>query len=123
MSQLFQCNIWYNTFLIQTGIVPLCDMLYTEPHAIITLPAQRTHEAAREGVVPLCEVNLWNPRESRETPHSGLMRQPTKEGPVSGILATVKLECKSFETMGAAGCLKSIPVFLRIGFAWSMNPL
>ena len=55
---------------------------------------------------PLCEDSLWNPRESRETPHSGLMRQPTKEGPVSGILATVKLECKSFESIGAAGCLK-----------------
>ena len=37
-------------------------------------------EAAREGIVPLCEVDMWNPKESPESPHSGLMRQPTKEG-------------------------------------------
>ena len=55
-------------------------VLYTEPQAIITLLAQRTHEAAREGIVPLCEVDMWNPKESPESPHSGLMRQPTKEG-------------------------------------------
>ena len=84
--------------------------------------AQRTHEAAREGVVPLCEVSLWNPRESRETPHSGLMRQPTKEGPVSGILATVKLECKGFESTCAADCLKSIPVQVLSGLPWEAFP-
>ena len=97
------------------GPVPLCEC--------DTWIAQQTHEAAREGTVPLCEDDLWKPEDTPQSSHSGLMRQPTKEGPVSGILATVKLECKSFETMGAAGCLKSIPVFLRIGFAWSMNPL
>ena len=59
----------------------LCEMLYTEPQAITTVPAQRTHEAAREGFVPLCEDSLWNPRESLESPHSGLVKQPTKEGP------------------------------------------
>ena len=37
-------------------------------------------EAAREGIVPLCEVAVWNPKESPVSPHSGLMRQPTKEG-------------------------------------------
>ena len=90
MSQLFQRVIWYNTFLIQAGIDPLCDMLDTEPRAIITLPAQRTHEAAREGVVPLCEDGLWNPRKSLESPHSGLMRQPTKDGPVWNIKNTLR---------------------------------
>ena len=71
------------------NIVPLCEMLYTEPQAITTVPAQRTHEAAREGFVPLCEDSLWNPRESLESPHSGLMRQPTKEEPVWNSLGTV----------------------------------
>ena len=61
-------------------------MLDTEPRAIITLPAQRTHEAAREGVVPLCGDSLWNPNEPLDSPHSGLMRQPTKEGPACDVL-------------------------------------
>ena len=64
--------------------------LYTEPKAHIQLLAQRTHEAAREGTVPLCEDDIWNPKDTPESPHSGLMRQPTKEEPVkdldSGIL-------------------------------------
>ena len=61
-------------------------MLATEPHAIITLPAQRTHEAAREGVVPLCRDNLWNPQHAPGSPHSGLMRQPTTDGSACEIL-------------------------------------
>ena len=44
------------------------------------VPAQWTHEAAHEGTVPLCEDDIWNPNEHPESPHSGLMRQPTKEG-------------------------------------------
>ena len=47
------------------------------------LCAQRTHEAAHEGTVPLCEDDTWNPKDAPGSPHSGLMRQPTKEGPVS----------------------------------------
>ena len=27
--------------------------------------AQRTHEAAREGIVPLCEDDIWNPKNPR----------------------------------------------------------
>ena len=70
-------------------ILFLCARFYTEPETHNRLPAQRTHEAAREGFVPLCEDSLWNPRESLESPHSGLMRQPTKEGPVWNSLGTV----------------------------------
>ena len=90
--KLFQRVIWYNTFLIQAGIDPLCDMLDTEPRAIITLPAQRTHEAAREGVVPLCGDSLWNPNEPLDSPHSGLMRQPTMEGPVWDIFQGTRIK-------------------------------
>ena len=48
--------------------------------------AQRTHEAAREGNVPLCGDNIWNPQHPPWSPHSGLMRQPTKEGPACDVL-------------------------------------
>ena len=49
----------------------------------IRLLAQRTHKAAREGTVPLCEGDLWNPRESPQVPaqwtheaaHEGRFRQ------------------------------------------------
>ena len=44
--------------------------------------AQGTHEAAHEGTVPLCKDDIWNPKEHPESPHSGLMRQPAREGPV-----------------------------------------
>ena len=44
--------------------------------------ARWTHEAAREGTVPLCGDDIWNPRTSLASPHSGLMKQPTKEGSV-----------------------------------------
>ena len=37
-------------------------------------------EAAREGIVPLCEDDSWNPQDAPGSPHSGLIRQPTKEG-------------------------------------------
>ena len=47
--------------------------------------ARWTHEAAREGTVPLCGDDIWNPRTSLASPHSGLMKQPTKEGSVSEI--------------------------------------
>ena len=47
--------------------------------------AQRIHEAAREGTVPLCGDDIWNPQTSFASPHSGLMKQPTKEGSVSEI--------------------------------------
>ena len=47
--------------------------------------ARWTHQAAREGTVPLCEDDIWNPKETLESPHSGLNRQPTKEWPVSRI--------------------------------------
>ena len=43
--------------------------------------ARWTHEAAREGTVPLCGDDIWNPQESLASPHSGLMKQPAKEGP------------------------------------------
>ena len=43
--------------------------------------ARWTHEAAREGTVPLCGDDIWNPQKSLASPHSGLMKQPTKEGP------------------------------------------
>ena len=45
--------------------------------------ARWTHEAAREGTVPLCGDDIWNPQTSLVSPHSGLMKQPTKEGSVS----------------------------------------
>ena len=51
------------------------------------------------------------------------MRQPTKEGPVSRILDTVsvsvsiKLECHSCESIGAAGGLERIPVQVLSGVA------
>ena len=51
------------------------------------VPAQWTHEAAREGTVPLCEDAKWKPAHTQESPHSGLMKQPTREGSVSRILA------------------------------------
>ena len=35
-------------------ILFLCARFYTEPETHNRLPAQRTHEAAREGFVPLC---------------------------------------------------------------------
>ena len=66
-------------------------IVYGYFEADITLLAQRIHEAAREGTVPLCGDDIWNPRESPEYPHSGLIRQPTTEGPVSGILDTVRV--------------------------------
>ena len=47
--------------------------------------ARWTHEAAREGTVPLCGDDIWNPQTSLASPHSGLMKQPTKEGSVSEI--------------------------------------
>ena len=43
--------------------------------------ARWTHEAAREGTVPLCEDAKWKPAHTQESPHSGLMKQPAKEGP------------------------------------------
>ena len=43
------------------------------------------HEAAREGIVPLCEDDVWNPKDAPASPRSGLMRQPTKEGSVWNI--------------------------------------
>ena len=46
------------------GILFLCARLYTEPKTHIRLLAQRTHEAAREGTVPLCEDDIWNPKET-----------------------------------------------------------
>ena len=58
-----------------------CPRLYTEPKTHIKLLAQRTHEAAREGIVPLRGDDIWNPEDTPESPHSGLVRQPTKEGP------------------------------------------
>ena len=50
--------------------------------------AQGTHEAAREGIVPLCEDDTWNPKET-EFFAQGFMRQPTKEGPVSKVLKAI----------------------------------
>ena len=43
--------------------------------------ARWTHEAAREGTVPLCGDDIWNPQNSLASPYSGLMKQPAKEGP------------------------------------------
>ena len=43
--------------------------------------ARWTHEAAREGTVPLCGDDIWNPQTSLVSPHSGLMKQPAKEDP------------------------------------------
>jgi len=43
-----------------------------------TLP-QRTHEAARESIVPLCEDGVWKPTALLKSSHRGLMRQPTKD--------------------------------------------
>ena len=53
--------------------------------------APRTHEAAREGTVPLCEDDTWNPKDTPKSPHSGLMRQPTKEEPVSWRLCASQI--------------------------------
>ena len=39
-------------------------------------------KAMLEGPVPLCEDDLWKPEDTPQSSHSGLMRQPTKEGPV-----------------------------------------
>ena len=58
--------------------------------------ARWTHQAAREGTVPLCEDDIRNPTDPAKSPHSGLMRQPTKEEPVSELLEfTYFLEIKS----------------------------
>ena len=58
--------------------------------------ARWTHQAAREGTVPLCEDDIRNPTDPAMSPHSGLMRQPTKEEPVSELLDfTYFLEIKS----------------------------
>ena len=70
------------------GILFLCARFYTEPETHKRLLAQRTHEAAREGTVPLCEEDLWKPKNTPESPHSGPKRQPAMKGPVSGILAS-----------------------------------
>ena len=56
-----------------------------EPEGKTELLARRTHDAARKGTVPLCGDDIWNPKETPQSPHSGLMRQPTKEGPVLEI--------------------------------------
>ena len=58
--------------------------------------ARWTHQAAREGTVPLCEDAKWKPADTRESPHSGLMKQPTMEGSVSTILAVQGLPIKRF---------------------------
>ena len=50
--------------------------------------AQGSHEAAREGSVPLCEDDTWNPKET-EFFAQGFMRQPTKERPVSKVLGAI----------------------------------
>ena len=52
-----------------------------DPSGNPEVPAQWTHEAAREGTVPLCGDDIWNPQKSLASPHSGLMKQPAKEGP------------------------------------------
>ena len=40
------------------GILFLCARVYTEPEAHIRLIAQRTHEAAHDGFVPLCRDDI-----------------------------------------------------------------
>ena len=42
--------------------VTITKVLYTEPITQLTLLAHRIHEAAHEGVVPLCEEYIWNPQ-------------------------------------------------------------
>ena len=42
-----------------------------------------THEAAREGSVPCAKKIYGNPNNTPGSPHSGLMKQPAMEGPVS----------------------------------------
>ena len=38
--------------------------------------ARWTHGPARDGTVPLCGDDIWNPQVSLASPHRGLMRQP-----------------------------------------------
>ena len=51
----------------------------------VTVPPCKEHGAARDGTVPLCGDDIWNPQLSLASPNSGLMKQPTKEGPFSEL--------------------------------------
>ena len=45
--------------------------------SLIRFPYLQTLE---KGAVPLCEDDIWKPKETQLSSHSGFMRQPAKEG-------------------------------------------
>ena len=47
--------------------------------SLIRFPYLQTLE---KGAVPLCEDDIWKPKETQLSSHSGFMRQPAREGPV-----------------------------------------